>query len=500
MRLLSHLVPLAIFLPILAAQPNSKTGSNPLTVGITRNQQELQELSTLIAQNNADMLAIVGDTLVSLAGAVAGAGTDSAFGQNPREAVANLISSLQNVKTAIETGKSALDGDAWLALSGQLKLTLDLIGETELPVRFANTLTDLLIKTAQLVSLARSNADLVAAKVQVAQAQTYLLAKAAAIQARRAAAQQTAAQSKLLGQIKAQEDAQYQWLLQQYKDRPQVIQLAVKTAAARNSRTASQVVHGMQAAGANSDVFNLSNIPGINPAAIAAMNRCNQIALTMVQRQSDLTAILDTCPKPAKPGDNPPPCPEYEAAAASNNAINRSSMTCNKDSSGQYIPFFSRSRESGTIAGSWGMLPGSYYTPVWNWGRSESEAQQIGRPNAGYLETIERIGPGHFREKVRVTAPESFYPIDLYGSDDSASGDIDIPLDPNPESDIVQQSLHVHLEATLSDGKLQHKETQTWSVRFSPNCNTGPRDSVAYHTCTSGVYYRVEYSICSRAR
>ena len=256
MRLLSHLVPLAIFLPILAAQPNSKTGSNPLTVGITRNQQELQELSTLIAQNNADMLAIVGDTLVSLAGAVAGAGTDSAFGQNPREAVANLISSLQNVKTAIETGKSALDGDAWLALSGQLKLTLDLIGETELPVRFANTLTDLLIKTAQLVSLARSNADLVAAKVQVAQAQTYLLAKAAAIQARRAAAQQTAAQSKLLGQIKAQEDAQYQWLLQQYKDRPQVIQLAVKTAAARNSRTASQVVHGMQAAGANSDVFN----------------------------------------------------------------------------------------------------------------------------------------------------------------------------------------------------------------------------------------------------
>jgi hypothetical protein len=70
------------------------------------------------------------------------------------------------------------------------------------------------------------------------------------------------------------------------------------------------------------------------------MIRCNQIALTMVQRQANLTAVLNTCPKPAKPGDDPPPCPVYEAAAAQNDSINRSSMTCNKYANGQYIPFF----------------------------------------------------------------------------------------------------------------------------------------------------------------
>jgi hypothetical protein len=295
MRIFSGVVGTAILLVTAHAQTGTKAGGNPLSSGITRNQQELKELSTLIGQNNADMRAIVGDILVSLAGAVAGAGSESAFAQSPREVFANLISSYQKVKSAIETGNSALDGEGWLALSGQLKLALDLIGGTELPVRFANTATDLLIKTAQMVALARQNADLVAVEVQAARAQTYLLAKAAAIQARRAAAQQTADQNKLLPQIKTLKDLQSQWLLQQYKDRPQVIQLAVRTAAAMPPRSVSQVVAGLQSAGANSDLFDLAHIPGINPAAIAAMMRCNDIALTMVQRQADLAAILDSC-------------------------------------------------------------------------------------------------------------------------------------------------------------------------------------------------------------
>lgn len=87
----------------------------------------------------------------------------------------------------------------------------------------------------------------------------------------------------------------------------------------------------------------ISSILGINPDAVAAMKRCNEIAQTMVARQAELSAILRSCPKPAKAGEDPPPCPVYEAAAARNASINRSSMTCNKDSNGQYIPFFTGS-------------------------------------------------------------------------------------------------------------------------------------------------------------
>lgn len=466
MRFLNRMVAATIALTTaLTAQTNTKAASSPLSAGIARNQQELQELSTLIGQNNADMRAIVGDILVSLAGAVAGAGPESAFGQSPREALTNLISSYQRVKGALDAGNSALDGDAWLALSGQLKLALDLIGETELPVRFANTATDLLVKTTQMVSLARQNANLVAVKVQVARAQTYLLARAAAIQARRVTAQQTAAQGKLLPQIKTLAEMQSQWLLQQYKDRPQVIQLAVKTSAASNSRTVSQVVNGIQAAGGNSDVFKLSRIPGINPDVIAAMNRCNQIALTMVQRQATLTTIMDSCPKPAKPGDDPPPCAAYEAAAIANDAINRSSMTCNKDANGQYIPFFSSSSRgqgpgTSSIAGGWKMLPDSYFTGDV---QDPQQLQQRRIQNAGML-YVRSIGPGHFQYDALIGSKS--YPVDLSGSDEKASGDRDVVI----ESTNGRNEVNIHIEASLSDGKLYftRKDKRTATQSFNP--------------------------------
>src|ERR1019366_6406584 len=109
MRIFSGVVGTAILLVTAHAQTGTKAGGYPLSPGITRNQQELKELSTLIGQNNDDMRGIVVDILVSLGGAVAGAGSESAFGQSPREVLANLISSYQKVKSAIDTGKSALD-------------------------------------------------------------------------------------------------------------------------------------------------------------------------------------------------------------------------------------------------------------------------------------------------------------------------------------------------------------------------------------------------------
>jgi hypothetical protein len=237
---------------------------------------------------------------------------------------------------------------------------LDLIGETELPVRCANTLTDLVVKTAQLVSLARQNANLVATKVQVARAQAYLLAKAASMQARLAAVQQIASQNTLLPQINSQSEVFSQWLLQEYKDRPQVIQLTVETAASGGLNRAPQVVSGLQAVGVNQDVFNLAKIPGINPDAVAAMIRCSQIALTMGMRQVNLDQIWQNCPKPANPGDDAPPCPLYEQAATANAGINRQSMTCNKYPDGSYIPFFRSPRKiSKTPSGCAGDQPES---------------------------------------------------------------------------------------------------------------------------------------------
>jgi len=327
-------------------QPDTKKEDSPLAIGIARNQQELQELSKLISENNAEMRHIAGEVYVSLAAAVAGAGPESEFGQSPREAVAKLLGALQKLEGAIDTSKDALDGDAWLAISGQLKLVLDVIGEEDFRIRFANTFIDLLVKTAQLVALARQNADLVAVKVRIAEAQTYLLAKAASMQLRR-----TASQAGLLAQIKTFSDLQSRWLLEQYKDRPQVIQLAVKTASAKDASRATQIVKGLQAGDA-ANAMDLSNIPGINPDAVEAMRRCNAIALTMVCRFENVAAILRTCPKAHNPGDDPPPCPSYERAAAQNAAIDRASMTCNKYSDGSYIPFFGPPRG---VAAMWPM-------------------------------------------------------------------------------------------------------------------------------------------------
>jgi len=479
MRFIAVLLLLAIS---LYGQTSSTKASTPLATGIARNQQELQQLSTLIGQNNADMRAIVKDVLISLAGAVAGAGPESAFGQGPRETLANLISAYQKVQGALETGQSALDGDGWLTLSGQLKLTLDLIGETELPVRLANTMTDLLVKTAQLVSLARQNANLVAVKVQVAQAQTYLLAKAAAIQASRTAAQRAASQQTVLPRIKADAQNQSEWLLQQYKDKPQVIQLAVKNTT--TARTASQIVSGLQAATANTDAMNLSKIPGINPDAIAAMIRCNQIALTMVQRQESLSAILRTCPKPSKQGADPPPCPVYETAAIQNDSINRSSMTCNKDASGGYIPFFSAPQPqgpAGSIAGSWRLLPGSYYGG-WRDDAPEKRLQNR-RANVGYLYDIRQSGPGHFETVVQVGSKT--YPIELNGSDTNASGDRDVVFE-NPFGPGSSDTYSFHVEAQLSNGQMTYTEMMKRAAR-----NTDGKGRVE-------ISYQESYSLAAR--
>ena len=82
---------------------------------------------------------------------------------------------------------------------------------------------------------------------------------------------------------------------------------------------AMQVASGLQIAGRLQNTFDLASIRGVNPNAIAAIDRCNSIAASMTQRQANLTAILVRCPKSEKPGDDPaPPCPAYEAAAAEN--------------------------------------------------------------------------------------------------------------------------------------------------------------------------------------
>ena len=132
--------------------------------------------------------------------------------------------------------------------------------------------------------------------------------------------------------------------------RQQVGESALNQANSLSPRTASQVANAMVADG---DLTALERIPGINPDAIAAIRRCNQIALTMVQRQRNLSAILAQCPKPQPPNNVTPPCPAYEQAAIQNSNINRSSMTCNKDSSGQYIPFFGQSKKAPGLTIQW---------------------------------------------------------------------------------------------------------------------------------------------------
>ncbi len=176
-----------------------------------------------------------------------------------------------------------------------------------------------------------------------------------------------------------------------------------------------------------------------------------------------------------------PPCPEYEAAAAQNNATNASSMTCNKDSSGQYIPFFSSSKPGHSIAGSWSLLPGSYYT---GWRRSEEELQQYRQPNFGALFDILEIEPGHFRTMVQVGGKG--YPIDLNGSDDSASGEREILVEYDERGrKFVGEKYTVHVDAVLTDDMLHYKETDT-ATFFKSLSNSG------------GVFYRETYSIARR--
>lgn len=257
----------ALFLALAVSAPvypQTNTQSRPLSTGIARNQQELQELKKLVSDNNKDMGIIAAEAYASLMSAIAGI-NPSEFGQSGQEAAANLLSALGNLKSALETGKSALDGNTWLTISNQLKLVMDLVGEEDLQVRLANTGLDLLVKTSQLVALSRENAELVAAEVKIAKAQSYLQQKAASMQMR-----QAASQSPLLPKMTQLTDLQKQWLEQQYKDRPKVIELAVKLAADRNSLAGSQVARGI-IVDPQSNVDALAKIPGINPDFIASL-------------------------------------------------------------------------------------------------------------------------------------------------------------------------------------------------------------------------------------
>jgi hypothetical protein len=97
---------------------------------------------------------------------------------------------------------------------------------------------------------------------------------------------------------------------------------------------------------------NTADSPCMNPAALVALRTCDNIAFTMGDRQRNLAAIRSRCPKATRPGEEDPPCPEYDRAAVENRAINRSSMTCNKDASGGYIPLIGscEGRGSATIS------------------------------------------------------------------------------------------------------------------------------------------------------
>ena len=136
--------------------------------------------------------------------------------------------------------------------------------------------------------------------------------------------------------------------------------------------------------------------------------------------------------------------------------------------------------DTNTLAGKWQILPGSYY--AW-WPESEPERrEQSLQENAGWLEDIRRLGPGHYHTKVKLGG-EPYELIDLYGSDTKASGDREVVY----EEESGQTVANFHLEVSLSDGTLHYRQITKQS--FRPR--TGDRKgSVAFFESYGIAAYR----------
>jgi hypothetical protein len=173
------------------------------------------------------------------------------------------------------------------------------------------------------------------------------------------------------------------WLAKNGLDSP----TRLRQLAAANPTISGSLLRGASIVDPNEGIWNLSGIPGINPDFIAALERCSQ--------------------------------PDALSGTSAGYQI---AMTCDKYSDGSYIPAFGSSRltgagrgaqkgPSGSIAGNWNILPGSYYTgTVYD----PAMLQQRRKPNAG-SESIRRIGPAQFQYYAQVG--QKSYPVDLAGSD-----------------------------------------------------------------------------------
>jgi hypothetical protein len=95
----------------------------------------------------------------------------------------------------------------------------------------------------------------------------------------------------------------------------------------------------------------LKGVSGINPEFIAALQRCERARQDMIKWRQEYTAATDRAwaacaARNVKPKDCPQ-SPEAAAAASRARAADNASMTCNKDSSGSYVPAFAAATGSG---------------------------------------------------------------------------------------------------------------------------------------------------------
>ncbi len=281
-------------------QPLSK---RPLTVGIDRNQRELQRIADMIDENRKEQSWILAGAWADAASIVTAGGlkhVDDAeraadFLKTLKEA-AGAAGKLTDIRDAMEDFKG---NDLGLKVSDSLKELLDLLSVNPALAELgtANNVVDLGIKASQWRALQVENDELLKVLVQLKRAQDQLLAKDPVTRAKIEAAARKATQ-----EAEQRQRVQSDLLRDYYKDKPQTIELAVRGASKRSAQAAMQVASGLQIAGRAQNAFDLSKIPGINPDAIAAINRCNSIAASMMQRQANLTAIRNRCPKPEKPG------------------------------------------------------------------------------------------------------------------------------------------------------------------------------------------------------
>lgn len=282
----------------------------PLTVGIKRNQQELQGIVGMINENKKEQAWVLTEVFADATSLVTAGALKHV---DDAERVSKLLEVIKNA--ASTTGKltdfaDAADdfknGDLGLKVSDALKELLDLLGSNPalVEIGIASNVTDLGIKASQWRALQVENDELLKVVAKLTAAQNHLLARDPATRARIEAAARKASQG-----AAERQRTQAELLRQYYKDKPRAIQLAVRQAAARGPGHAFQVAQGISIVDPDHSVGDLAGMPGINPDFIEALKRCNQTVATAWTRQG------------------------YQDA-----------MTCNKYSDGSYINIFGPSR------------------------------------------------------------------------------------------------------------------------------------------------------------